>query len=149
MDQRAKRDAAMTALLRPDWAGVEEASGLRVPPRLRAVYADAAVVTLLDLLVQDPARTPPDGEWSLDCFLPATADALIPHGPRDDLGASFCFALSYRGDPYGVLLTEDGLGGPVWRYAFDGSETLVAPSLDAFLNWPRRRRPVGYEPHAG
>ena len=148
MDQRAKRDAAMRELMQPDWPAVEAEAGQAVPPTLHALYADAPLVTRLDFLVQNPALLPPAGEWSIDCFQAARPDALIPHGPDDDLGVSFCFAISYRGDPYGVLLTP-AADGAVFRYGFDGSHRQVAESLAEFLSWPRRQRPIGYEPPAG
>lgn len=148
-NQKEKRDRLMGELLTPQWDLVEQESGCRVSAVLRALYADAGLLTQLELLVQDPSRVAPAGEWSIHCFQPADADALRLHGPMEDADVSFCFASSYRMDPYGVLLSEDGADGPVFRYTFDGEETLVAPSLSTFLSWPRRQRPIGYEPPTG
>lgn len=148
-NQRQKRDRLVAELLAPDWDLVERESGCRASAALRVLYSTPALVTQLDLLVQDPAHVPPAGEWSVDCFQRADADALRLHGTPENPAASFCFALAYRGDLYGVVLSESGEDGPVYRYSFDGEETWVAPSLAAFLSWPRRRRPSGYEPPAG
>jgi hypothetical protein len=148
-DNKTKYARSFAALLEPRWAEIENQSGLRVSSALRALYADHGLITQLELLVQDPDHTAPAGEWSVHQFEPMDASALQPHGPKTDLEIACCFASSYRMHLYGVLLTADGSDGAVFRYTFDGEETRVAPSLGEFLSWPRRRRPIGYEPPAG
>ena len=139
----ARRDAWDQHVARvrsPKWERIEAALGRPVPAVLRELYADPELTASSDLLVFDPGRSAERGDaWWVGKFTPADEEALEPELESIPPGA-FSFATNEYGDPYYIRLggLPDG-DGPVFVHHHDGGDTeLVAPSLGAFLAWPRK-----------
>lgn len=140
----AEREAAertrMARLAPPDWDALARARGRPVPPALRALYEDRALVARTSFVVQPPTGDPDDA-WYVAEFVPLNLagdedpDLEGTGAPRGSIHFADGMADSLYYVAPGALPDGDG---PVYLYQLSAVEgDLVAPSLRDFLSWPR------------
>ncbi len=132
----AARTAHIEALKRPRWADIEAAMRRPIPPVLKDLYANPALLTGEDLYIFDPGKPQTEGDAWWIALSPASLECLHPDIASIPPNA-FAFATNEYGDPYYVQLSSDSDGdGPVSIHYHDGGDTeRVAPSLRTFLSW--------------
>lgn len=145
-----EREASRLRLEHPRWADVERALGCPVPGILRELYGNRDLLHTCGFLVFDPAQREAEEEtWFVNEFIPANPTPHQSYAEAIPRGA-FAFATNEFGDPYYFVPGPSADGdGPVFVVYREGGDTEpVAPSLRAFLGWPRRsvRLPGHAEP---
>jgi hypothetical protein len=138
-EQKAADAAAYEArLVSPRWDEVCRATdGGRPSAALQALYADRALVTSKGIRLRRPGGSDLDDEW-LSTFLPADGSAFADPWGQYLPDRALAFASDAFGDLLFVELTPGGDDRPVQHWYHESAEIEeVAPSLAAFLAWPR------------
>ena len=144
----AARDVFRSRLIHPNPAEVEQGIAALLPQRLLTLYDDHQTLLTERLEIRRP-DAPPDAasEW-LESFLPMDLESqkltidLVAHG----WGPGFCFATDGAGNFYWVPAATTrqpdapvnfASRNPSHRAQNSFTNEQIAPSLDAFLSWPR------------
>jgi hypothetical protein len=150
---QAARDSFRRRLVHPQAAEVEQGIGALLPQRLLALYDDHQTILAERIEIRIPLADRNDGdnpkdlnvdrdaaEW-IEAFLPLDLESqkFAVDLPAQGLGTGFCFATDGSGNFYWTPASEMRLpDAAVFFVCHDPlGNVQVAPSLGAFLSWPR------------
>jgi hypothetical protein len=141
---KAAYEAYLQRLLNPQPDAVERELGKLLPERLLQLYEDKTAIQSTGFQIAPPGQ---NGlwpkRWSVYCFEPLDLESLNESPYDENLGPGFCFATTGRGSWYWIAACDERTkDSPVIFLDSAGAGShgqTVAPTLDEFLNWPRRR----------
>ena len=124
----------------PDFEGLEEELGIRLPQCVQEFYADPRKALDEDLLVHAPRWRGKTEAWSVRHFVPADIPAMNSWSDADRNLRTFRFAADPWGNHYVIRLDRED--PPVWlQQRGTGRMTFVCPRFSDFAG--ARREPRG------
>lgn len=139
---QATYDCYRRRLLNPQPDAVERELGKLLPERLLKLYEDKAAIQAAGFQLDKAGKKSwwPK-PWQVYCFQPLDVESLNELPYEEDLGPGFCFATTGRSSWYWIAASDQRQNdAPVIFLDYHGSGshgTIVAASLDEFLNLPR------------